>query len=503
MKKNIKSIISLFVTISVTVLNVISSETIVNAKEASSENIGEPVVLRVCNWEEYIDEGDWGEEEAIDLDDDSVIIGENSMIEDFEKWYYETYGIEVNVEYSTFGTNEELYNQLNLGDVYDVVCPSEYMIMKLLVDDELEKFDESFFDESNEFNYYIKGVSPYIRKQFENNKIDGKPWCDYAAGYMWGITGIVYNPDEVTYEEASTWGILNNQKFNRKLTIKDNVRDAYFAAMGIYKADKLMDKSFINDDDYHRKLSDEMNDVSKNTIDDVEQILKDIKDNVYSFETDSGKSDMITGKVIANFQWSGDAVYALDQAEEDDFHLEFAVPRECTNLWFDGWTMLKRGIDGDAKKKHAAQAFINFLSRPDNAVRNMYYIGYTSVIAGGDDTTMFDYACWCYESEDDEEDTIDYDVSYFFGNDSDDTDNQYYVITAPADAINRQLAARYPSKEAIERSAIMWYFDDEASVDINQMWINVRCYDIEKIPKSIMLLIISAVAGIYLVLRRR
>ena len=90
------------------------------------------VVLRVCNWEEYIDEGGWDEDEVIELDDGTCIAGTDSLIEDFEEWYHETYGVRVKVEYSTFGTNEELYNQLTIGDVYDIVCPSEYMIMKMM-----------------------------------------------------------------------------------------------------------------------------------------------------------------------------------------------------------------------------------------------------------------------------------------------------------------------------------------------------------------------------------
>ena len=89
----------------------------------------ETVTLRICNWEEYIDQGDWGEDEVIDLESGDIF-GENSLIDDFETWYEETYGTKVQVEYSTFGTNEDLYNMLTIGDVYDLVCPSEYMIMK-------------------------------------------------------------------------------------------------------------------------------------------------------------------------------------------------------------------------------------------------------------------------------------------------------------------------------------------------------------------------------------
>ena len=98
-------------------------------KVCAAEPVQE-VTLRVSNWEEYLDLGDWDEDEIIDLDSDDIF-GQNSMVDDFEEWYYETYGIKVNVEYSTFGTNEDLYNMLTLGDTFDLVCPSDYMIAKL------------------------------------------------------------------------------------------------------------------------------------------------------------------------------------------------------------------------------------------------------------------------------------------------------------------------------------------------------------------------------------
>jgi spermidine/putrescine transport system substrate-binding protein len=189
---------------------------------------------------------------------------------------------------------------------------------------------------------------------------------------------------------------------------------------------------------------------------------------------------MITGKIVANYQWSGDAVYAMDQAEEDDYYLKFAVPKECTNLWFDGWVMLRDGINGDSEKQQAAEAFVNFLSRPDNAVRNMYYIGYTSSIAGNEeDDTVLEYVNWCYGAEDDEDDIIEYPLGYFFSGDEDDDD---YIIVASTDQIDRQLYAQYPSSEVIERSAIMQYFDADANKNINQMWINVRCFNIADVP---------------------
>ena len=450
------------------------------------------VVLRVCNWEEYIDLGDWDEEETIDLESGDII-GENSMIEDFEEWYYDTYGVEVEVQYSTFGTNEDLYNMLTLGDVYDLVCPSEYLIMKLMAEEQLVPLSEHFFDTTDENNYYAIGVSPYIQNIFDTKEIEGEAWGKYMAGYMWGVTGIVYNPDVVTEEEASTWTILNNRKFYRQVTLKDNVRDSYFAAVGAYKHDLLTSEEFKSAPNYLQNLEDEMNDVSAQTIADVQNLLQDMKDNSYSFETDSGKADMITGKVVANLQWSGDAVYTMDQADEDDYTLCFAVPEESSDIYFDGWVMLKRGVEGDSAKQHAAEAFINFLSRPDNAVRNMYYIGYTSCIAGGDDPTIFEYADWNFGAEDDEEDVIDYPLGYFFTGDNED---ENYIITAPAESMRRQMAAQYPSQDMISRTSIMVYFDADTSEVINQMWINVRCYNIHNVPAWAWVVTVLGIGGI-------
>lgn len=471
-----------------------------NTVLAAEKDKPEKVVLRVCNWEEYIDLGDWDEEETIELPS-ADIIGENSLIEDFEEWYYDTYGIEVKVEYSTFGSNEDLYNTLTLGDVYDLICPSEYMIMKLMNEKQLMPLSESFFDMEDENNFYIRGVSPFIKRIFDTKGIGGEMWNKYAAGYMWGVTGFVYNPEEVTEEQASSWKLLSDPAFKRRVTVKDSVRECYFAAVGALKSDLLTSEEFKGSPDYAQKLEEEMNDTSPEMIAQVQEYLKTVKDNVYSFESDAGKADMITGKVVANYQWSGDGVYTMDQADEDGLELAFTVPLESTDIYFDGWVLYKKGIEEDPAKQHAAEAFINFNSRPDNAIRNMYYIGYTSVLSGGDDPLIFEYADYNYGAEEDEEDTEEYDLSYFFAEDGEESDD--YVITAPADQVNRQLAAAYPPAEVIGRSCIMTHFDEQQTTRINQMWINVRCMSIDKVPFWGWILTALALAGMgYMVGKR-
>lgn len=436
------------------------------------EEAADEIVLRVSNWEEYIDEGGWGEDEVIELSDGTVIHSESDMISDFEDWFYEEYGRKVRVEYSTFGTNEDLYNQLTLGDVFDVVCPSDYMIMKMMTEDMLEPFSVDFNDANNEHSYYARNVSPYIKDQFDNMIIGDEPISKYSAGYMWGTTGIVYNPEFVTEEEASHWDILSNRKFYKQITIKDSVREAFFAGMAIYKFDELTSDEMQNSSNYYERLSDALNDTNKESVDSVEEILSDIQKNVYSFETDAGKADMVTGKVVANQQWSGDAVYTMDQADEDGVELYFSTPLEATNLWFDAWCMLKSGIGDDPDKKMAAEAFINYMALPENAIRNMYYIGYTSTVSGGESNMIMDYISYNYEADDDEEETIDYDISYFFGRDA--------VFNAPKDAKVRQLGAQYPTKDITDRSVIFRYFDEEGNERMNRMWTNVRCFDLNQ-----------------------
>ena len=472
------------------------------AAEARAESFSEDTItLRIANWEDYLDYGDWDEEETITLTSGDII-GERNMVDDFEDWYEETYGRKVEVEYSTFGTNEDLYNMLTLGDVYDLVCPSEYMFMKLMSENALVPLSDDFFDENDENNFFIRGLSPYIRNVFDTHEINGEKWSSYAAGYMWGITGIVYNADEISHEEVSTWKFLDNPKYSRQITIKDNVRDTYFAAVGALKSDLLTSEEFRSAPDYAQRLEEEMNDVSPEMIAKVQDYLQEVKDNAYSFETDSGAADMITGKVLANYQWSGDSVYTMDRADEDEFTLSFAVPEEATNIYFDGWVMLKSGIGEDAEKQHAAEAFINFISRPDNVIRNMYYVGYTSVIAGGDDPRIFEFADYNFSAEDDEEDTVEYPLGWFFTGDNEDED---YVITAPLEQLHRQMGSQYPSLEDISRSCIMVNFNKEESEALNRMWINVRCFNIHDVPIWAWVLTAAVVAvliGLYIRKRR-
>lgn len=430
-----------------------------------------PVVLRVSNWEDYIDE---------------------EVCSDFEAYMAEQ-GKSVKVEYSTFGTNENLYNDLKIanGYLYDVICPSDYMIEKMAKEGYLAKIDLA------EDGNYQTFASPYIKEIFEDKITwnDGaESLSDYAVGYMWGTMGFVYNPafSDAIDDDMKSWVSIWKEDYKNKVTIKDSVRDSYFVGIAYACRDELSKAASdyrsgaITGDAYNAKLTEIFNRTDEETVQKVEECLSALKGNLFGFEVDSGKNDMVTGKIAVNFAWSGDAVYAMDEAEDmtPSVELYYTVPDEGSNVWFDGWCIPK-----NAQQKELAKEFIEFLSTPEIAVRNMEFIGYTSAIAGDQDFSI-DY----YDEDDNgnpiesTKETVDYtgvldwmiqtygleteetdgytaaDLTYFFGKDA-------VVYT---DTVGRQFSAQYPTEDIIERCVVMHYFDEESNARINKMWENVK-----------------------------
>ena len=432
-----------------------SCQSPINANDDRNEN-----VLRIASWDEYIDEG--GE--------DSYAEGSRPLYEEFEDWYFKQTGKEIKVEYIALQDNETMYNKIKMGDHYDILCPSEYMIMKLAAENMLQKLPSTFFDTNTETNYYAKYLSPYIKEVFDTGKLnDGSSWSEYAAGYMWGSTGFVFNPAKIPSDAMKSWNALADKHCERKITAKDNVRDSYFMGLGMYYEQDLLnlkaqyERGEVSREAYKQELSNKMNDTSVETMNGVKKKLENMRGNLYGLETDEGKLDVIMGRLDASFQWSGDAVYIIDEAEsnseekENPLLLEYSIPESASNLWFDGWVLMK-----DANVD-AATAFINFLSMPENVIRNMYYIGYTSCI-GGDE--VFDYVVETYGAEEGAPNCVDYDLSYFFGNG--------YTLKTTEDQTRRQLFAQYPDNNTIDRLVVMKYFDKETNERANRMWNNIK-----------------------------
>lgn len=435
-------------------------------------------VLRVYNWQDYINEG---------TDDDGVKISD-SVIELWEKDYRKRTGKKVRVQYDTFETNETMLNTLRTGKTsYDLVCPSDYIIQKMIAATEndgerniqLEKFDISKMPD------YTKNASPYIRKLFEKNG-----WTDYAVGYMWGTVGLLYNPEEIVPEDISTWDFFWNTDYKNRMTCKDVSRDAYVVGSLYVHKDKLAEKAAqyekgeISSEELTKAVHTVANDVSEGNIKEVGKALTKMKENIYGFEVDSGKTDIVSGKIDANLAWSGDAVYAMDLAEEEDGkELAFTIPKEGSTIWFDGWLMLK------GANTELAQDFVNFLCRPEIAAMNMDYIGYTSVIAGDE---IFDLARENYEDEDGK---YEYDLTYFFeGTLSDDRYAEDGKVVIKTNTLGRQLTTQYPSTDEVARCGIMEDFGDSNQA-VLEMWSQVKSNNITAFSYVMM-----AVLGILLIL---
>lgn len=301
-------------------------------------------VLKIYNWGDYIDE---------------------DVLAAFPEWYKEQTGEDVRIVYQTFDINEIMLTKIERGkEDFDVVCPSEYIIERMLVKDLLLPIDTAFGNTPN----YIHNISPYVRGELDKLGLPGRPTSKYAVGYMWGTAGILYNKRYVSSDEASTWHSLWDSKFRNKLLMKDSYRDAYGTAV-IYANREALAKGDINVDDL-------MNNYSPEAIATAEKYLKDLKPNIAGWEADFGKEMMTKNKAYLNMTWSGDAVWAIEEAEAIGVELGYEVPKEGSNVWFDGWV-----IPRYARNRKAASYFINYLCRPDVALANMETIGYVSAVA--------------------------------------------------------------------------------------------------------------------------
>ena len=349
-------------------------------------------VLKVYNWSDYIDE---------------------SVLPEFEAWYKAQTGENIKIVYQTFDVNETMLSKIEKGhEDYDVVCPSDYIIERMLNEGLLLPLD--FASLPDEINYIELNKSPYIKGVFDeiNPTINAN---DYSVAYMWGTSGIIYNTEKVTAEEAGTWNVIRNPKFAGQILIKDAPRDVYGPVLIYLKQQELKEGKVT--------LQELMHDSSDASIAAVESFLKEVKPGVLGWEADFGKDQMTKGRGVVSLNWSGDAVWAIEEAAEVGVSLDYIVPEEGSNVWFDGWVIPKY-----AKNVKAATYFISFMCRPDIAIRNMDGTGYVS--ANG--------AYEVLESQIDEQyDPID--LSYFFGE------------QAASVCVNPVL---YPDKAVIDRCAL-------------------------------------------------
>ena len=414
--------------------------------------------LVIYNWEDYIYEGTDENDKKVD----------DSLVDRFVKYHEEKTGQKIKVAYETFSTNEEMYTELSLGSISpDVICPSDYMIQRMANEGLLEPFsyNESTKKYGESLSNWETYASPFIMDRFANEKLeDGKSFLSYAVPYFWGTMGFTYDPEKIDSEVVDSWeclwDCLKDSKFSKKFSLKDSMRDTYVVAIfHVYKDE--IDALDPTAADYNSKLSAIFNRCDDATIAKVEAALTEVKGKtVYGFEVDEGKDEIIKGTYWANLAWSGDAVYAMDGAEEAGKILNYALPKEGSNVWFDGWCMPK------GANKELAEEFIDFISTPTNAALCMDAVGYTSPVVGEDIWELIND--W-YAAEESEEDTYEEDLSFYFG----ETIEGEAKIEIPTSEKGRQFDAQYPTEEALKRCCIMKDFGTQQE-KVEKMWKSVK-----------------------------
>ena len=275
-----------------------------------SEKKQESNVLKVYNWGDYIDEG---------------------LLEEFEQ---ET-GIKV--VYDTFSTNEEMYPRVEADpSLYDVICPSEYMVEKMMRNDLLQPVDWTKLENKDNLNQaYMKVLSDYI-----------DPGNKYMVPYCWGTVGILYNKTLVD-DVVDSWDILWDEKYSGSILMQDSVRDAFMVAQ--------------------KKLGYSLNTTDTTELTECMELLKAQYPLVKAYVIDEVRDKMIAGDAALGVIYSGEYLYC--KTENPD--LAYAIPKEGTNVWYDGWVITK-----GAKNVDAAHKWIDYMLRAEVAARNFDYITY-------------------------------------------------------------------------------------------------------------------------------
>lgn len=278
----------------------------------ASNSTGENGELIVYNWGEYMDP------DVIDL-------------------FEEETGIKV--IYEEFETNEIMYPKVSTGaSTYDLICPSDYMIQKMIENDLLQPIN---WDN-------IPNAKEHIGAEYFQQSEEFDPDNLYSLPYCWGTVGILYNTTMVE-EPITSWGVLWDERYTDDILMQDSVRDAFMVAL-------------------------KYNGFSANTIDTAElEIARDAliqqKSLVQAYVIDQVRDKMIGGEAAIGVIYSGEAIYT--QRENSD--LEFVIPEEGTNVWIDSWV-----IPQNAANTEHAELFLDFLCRPEIALMNFDYITYST-----------------------------------------------------------------------------------------------------------------------------
>ena len=244
----------------------------------------------------------------------------------------------IDIVYEEFETNEILYPKISSGAIaYDVICPSDYMIQRMIENDLL-----------SEINFDNIPNLKNIGKQYLEQSRQFDPENKYSVPYCWGPVGILYNKMMVD-EPVDSWSILWDPKYKDNILMQDSVRDAFGVTL--------------------KYLGYSLNSTDLDELTEAKNLLIEQKPLVQAYVIDQVRDKMIGNEAALGVIYSGEAIYT----QKENPNLEYVIPKEGSNIWIDSWVIPK-----NAEHKENAEKFINFLCRPDIALMNFEYITYST-----------------------------------------------------------------------------------------------------------------------------
>lgn len=244
----------------------------------------------------------------------------------------------IDIVYEEFETNEILYPKISSGAIaYDVICPSDYMIQRMIENDLL-----------SEINFDNIPNLKNIGKQYLEQSRQFDPENKYSVPYCWGTVGILYNKMMVD-EPVDSWSILWDPKYKDNILMQDSVRDAFGVTL--------------------KYLGYSLNSIDLDELTEAKNLLIEQKPLVQAYVIDQVRDKMIGNEAALGVIYSGEANYT----QKENPNLEYVIPKEGSNIWIDSWVIPK-----NAEHKENAEKFINFLCRPDIALMNFEYITYST-----------------------------------------------------------------------------------------------------------------------------
>ena len=244
----------------------------------------------------------------------------------------------IDIVYEEFETNEILYPKISSGAIaYDVICPSDYMIQRMIENDLL-----------SEINFDKIPNLKNIGKQYLEQSRQFDPENKYSVPYCWGTVGILYNKMMVD-EPVDSWSILWDPKYKDNILMQDSVRDAFGVTL--------------------KYLGYSLNSIDLDELTEAKNLLIEQKPLVQAYVIDQVRDKMIGNEAALGVIYSGEAIYT----QKENPNLEYVIPKEGSNIWIDSWVIPK-----NAEHKENAEKFINFLCRPDIALMNFEYITYST-----------------------------------------------------------------------------------------------------------------------------